>query len=183
MHLVGVLLYHWAYEKREDGCHSPAAVLGEQKGAVYPEFVLNRILFATRYTRHLNRFGDLRVQGWKLYGERSLPSEPVTVWVYDGSITVAYQTVTLSKYRVELQEGRKQIKQISNPSLLSSTWPLMSGACTGRHPHISEGAEGAASQTSFNCRCLILSQSLWRLVKQAARNESVPSSLIWQKLD
>jgi putative transposase len=108
---------HWAHEKREDGCHSPAAVLGEQKGKVYPESVLNRILFATRYTRHLNRFGYLRVQGWKLYGERSLPGEPVTVWVYDGSITVEYQTVALSKYSVELQEDRKQIKQVSHPSL------------------------------------------------------------------
>ena len=48
---------HYAHEKREDGCHSPAAVLGEQKGAVYPESVLNRILFATRYTRHLTDLG------------------------------------------------------------------------------------------------------------------------------
>jgi putative transposase len=92
---------HWAHEKRDDGNHSPAAVLGEQKGTVYPESVLNRILFATRYTRHLNRFGYLRVQGWKLYGERVLPGEPVTIWVYDGSITVEYQTVTLSKYDSE----------------------------------------------------------------------------------
>ena len=56
---------HWAHEKREDDCHSPAAVMGWHKGTMYPESVLNRILFATRYTRHLNRFGYLRVQGWK----------------------------------------------------------------------------------------------------------------------
>src|SRR5260370_19551174 len=84
---------------------------------MYPESVLNRILFATRYTRHLNRFGYLRVQGWKLYGERGLSGSPVTVWVYDGSITVEYQTVTLSQYSVDLQEDRKQIKQVSNPRL------------------------------------------------------------------
>jgi putative transposase len=108
---------HYAHEKRDDGCHSPAAVLGEQKGAVYPESVLNRILFATRYTRHLNRFGYLRVQGWRLYGERGLPGEPVTVWVYDGSITVEYQTVTLSKYRMEPTPDRKQIKEVSHPRL------------------------------------------------------------------
>ena len=39
--------------------------MGWHKGTVYPESVLNRILFATRYTRYLNRFGYLRVQGWK----------------------------------------------------------------------------------------------------------------------
>lgn len=87
------------------------------KGPCIPNPFLNRILFATRYTRHLNRFGYLRVQGWKLYGERGLSGSPVTVWVYDGSITVEYQTVTLSQYSVDLQEDRKQIKQVSNPRL------------------------------------------------------------------
>ena len=53
---------HWAHGKREDGCHSPAAVLGEQKGTVYPESVRNRILFATRFTRQLARHGFLRFQ-------------------------------------------------------------------------------------------------------------------------
>src|SRR6266700_1223611 len=67
---------------------SPAQVLDWHKGTMYPESVLNRILFATRYTRHLNRFGYLRVQGWKLYGERGLSGENVSVWVYDVSITV-----------------------------------------------------------------------------------------------
>jgi putative transposase len=108
---------HWAHEKREDGCHSPAAVLGAQKGTMYLESVLNRILFATRYTRHLNRFGYLRVQGWKLYGERALGGSPVTVWVYDGKVTVEYQTVTLSKYDIESTADRKQITQVNNPSL------------------------------------------------------------------
>ncbi len=65
--------------------------MGWHKGTVYPESVLNRILFATRYTHHLNRFGYLRVQGWKLYGERGLSGSPVKVWVYDGSLTVEYQ--------------------------------------------------------------------------------------------
>ncbi len=46
---------HWAHESREDGCHSPAEVLGGQTGTMYPPSVLDRILFATRYTRHLAR--------------------------------------------------------------------------------------------------------------------------------
>jgi len=91
--------------------------MGWHKGTVYPESVLNRILFATRYTRYLNRFGYLRVQGWKLYGERGLSGSPVTVWVYDGSLTVEYQTVTLSQYSIEPAEDRKQIKQVSHPRL------------------------------------------------------------------
>ena len=68
-------------EKREDGCHSPAQVLSWHKGTVYPESVLNRILFATRYTRHLDRHGYIRFQDWKLYGERGLAYQPVNVWI------------------------------------------------------------------------------------------------------
>ena len=81
---------HFMYEKREDECHSRAHVLGEQKGTVYPDSVLNRILFATHYTRHLNRFGYLRVQGWKLTDEAAFSGSAVIMWVYDGSITAEY---------------------------------------------------------------------------------------------
>ena len=34
---------HWAHESREDGCHSPAEVLGGQTGTMYPPSVLVRL--------------------------------------------------------------------------------------------------------------------------------------------
>ncbi len=108
---------HWAHEKREDGCHSPAAVLGEQKGTVYPESVLNRILFATRFTRQLDRHGFLRFQNWKFYGERGLAHSPVTVWVYEGTLKVEYQAITLSKYSVEQQDDHKHLQTVGHPHL------------------------------------------------------------------
>ncbi|MFL5705629.1 MAG: helix-turn-helix domain-containing protein [Ktedonobacteraceae bacterium] len=69
---------HWAHEKRKDGCHSPAEVIGSHKGTMYPESVLSRILLATRYTRYLDKNGFLRFQNWKFYGERGLAKAPVT---------------------------------------------------------------------------------------------------------
>jgi putative transposase len=108
---------HWAHEKREDGCHSPAQVLGSHTGAMYPAEFLDRILFATRYTRHLDKHGFLRFQNWKLYGERGLPYVPVTVWVYEGSLKVEYQAVTLSTYRVDLQDDHKHLRAVSHPRL------------------------------------------------------------------
>ena len=96
MHDYNVQL-HWAFEQREDGKHSPAAVLGDQKGTVYPESVLSRILFATRYVRRLDKFGFLRYQDWKFYGERGLASAKVTVWIYEGSLRVEKEAVTLSQ--------------------------------------------------------------------------------------
>jgi putative transposase len=111
---------HWAHEAREDGCHSPLAVLGEHKGTMYPPGVLDRILFATRYTRHLDRHGYLRFQNWKLYGERGLAKAPVTVWIYEGSLKVEHQAVMLAQYRVELQADRKQVQQVSSPRLVET---------------------------------------------------------------
>src|SRR5713101_3140666 len=83
--------------------HSPVEVLGGQTGTLYPPAVLDRILFATRYTRHLDRHGYIRFQNWKLYGERGLAQAPVTVWVYDGFLKIEHQAVTLAQYGVELQ--------------------------------------------------------------------------------
>jgi putative transposase len=108
---------HWAHESREDGRHSPAQVLAWHKGTVYPTEFLDRILFATRFTRHLDKNGFLRFQNWKLYGERGLAKAPVTVWIYEGSLKIEHQAVTLSKYSVELQEDHKHLKTVSHPRL------------------------------------------------------------------
>ena len=108
---------HWAHEKREDGCHSPAEVIGWHKGTMYPEAVLDRILFATRYTRYLDKHGFLRFSNWKFYGERGLAHQPVAVWVYEGTLKIEYQATTLSKYTVELQEDRRHVREVSNPRL------------------------------------------------------------------
>ncbi len=105
---------HWAHEKREDGCHSPTAVLGEQKGTVYPESVLSRILFATRYVRRLDKHGFLRFQDWKFYGERGLAKAKVTVWIYEGSLRVEKEAVTLSQYEIKLQDDRKHVQAVSD---------------------------------------------------------------------
>lgn len=105
---------HWAHEKREDGCHSPAAVLGGQKGRVYPESVLSRILFATRYVRRLDKHGFLRFADWKFYGERDLAKTKVTVWIYEGTLKVEKEAVTLSEYKVSMHNDHKQVQAVNS---------------------------------------------------------------------
>ena len=109
-------------ESREDGCHSPAEVIGWYKGTLVPEETLNRLLFATRYTRYLDRYGYIRFQDWRLYGERGLAHQPVNVWVYEGTLKLEHQAVTLSKYRVELHEDRRHIKAVSNPRVAETVF-------------------------------------------------------------
>jgi hypothetical protein len=84
---------------------------------MYPETVLDRILFATRYTRYLDKHGFLRFSNWKLYGERSLAHQPVSIWVYEGTLKIEHQAITLSKYTVELQEDHRHLRQVSHPHL------------------------------------------------------------------
>ena len=188
--------HHFAHEKREDGCHSPAHVLGQQKGTVYPESVLNRILFATRYTRHINRFGYVRVQGWKLYGEAGLSGSPVTVWVYDGSITVEYQAVTLSKYHIELEEDRKQIKQVGNPHLAKTPfrspqltlldvgpdeWRLYWRAPSYQPRRRQSRVEGVVQLPLFDQQTVVLAVGAEK--DRVAKPAQPHLSLIWEKCD
>lgn len=108
---------HWAHEKREDGSHSPAQVLGSHKGTLYPQKVLDRILFATCYTRSLDKHGFLRFQNWKLYAEEGLAHQAVTIWIYEDLLRIEYKAVILSEYRVELQEDHTSLQQVSHPHL------------------------------------------------------------------
>ncbi len=101
---------------------SPAEVSGWHKGTMYPESVLDRILFATRYTRYLDKHGFLRFSNWKLYGERGLAHQPVSVWVYEGTLKIEHQAVTLSKYTVELHEDNKHVREVSNPRLADTSF-------------------------------------------------------------
>lgn len=39
------------------------------------------------------------------------------MWVYEGTLKLEHQAVTLSKYRVELLEDRRHIKAVSNPRI------------------------------------------------------------------
>jgi hypothetical protein len=45
---------------------------------------------------------------------------PVTVWVYDGSLKVEHQAVTVSQYQVSLQKDHKRLREVSNPRLVET---------------------------------------------------------------
>lgn len=63
---------HMAHEKREDGCHSPAAVLGWIKGMQPEPELIYRVFAALCETRTLTKAGYARFRNFLLYGEREL---------------------------------------------------------------------------------------------------------------
>ncbi len=64
--------HHFAHRARQDGRHSPEAVLRGVLGRTYPEEVLSRVLYATQFTRHLDRHGYVRFKKWRFFGEDGL---------------------------------------------------------------------------------------------------------------
>ena len=73
--------HHFAHRERKVWRHSPEAVLRGVLGRTYPEEVLSRVLYATQFTRHLDRHGYVKFKHWQLFGEHGLAGAEVSVWV------------------------------------------------------------------------------------------------------
>jgi hypothetical protein len=112
--------HHYAHRERQDGRHSPREVLRGMLGRTIPEEVLSRALYATQFTRQINRHGYVRFKHWKFFGENGLPAgEEVSVWVYENTLKVEYQATTLSLYSVRL-DSDQQIAEVKNPRRLET---------------------------------------------------------------
>jgi putative transposase len=106
--------HHQAHQKRQDGRHSPQDVLRGVLGRTYPEEVLSRVLYATQFTRQLDRHGYARFKNWRFFGEDGLAGEEVSVWMYEGTLKIEYQTTTLSEYNLRFSPNHQQIQRVSN---------------------------------------------------------------------
>ena len=83
-------------------------------GRTYPEEVLSRILYATQFTRHLDKHGYIKFKNWRFFGEDGLAESEVCVWVYEGTLKIEYQATALSLYSVRLSPDQ-QITEVTNP--------------------------------------------------------------------
>ena len=116
---------HWAHEKREDGRHSPDAVLGFYTALLrHREEDLRRAFFSTRFSRTLDALGYLRLMRWRIYGEEALPRWEVAVWLQPGNLTVEYGGETLSSYDVELAAGTGKPRAVGGARLFETSYVL-----------------------------------------------------------
>jgi hypothetical protein len=76
--------------------------------------VLNRVFYATQFTRSLDQSGYVRFRRWRFYGERGLAHKEVAVWVYQGTLQVEYQAVDLSRYGIVLKEDHQRIREVKH---------------------------------------------------------------------
>ncbi len=82
--------------------------------------MLSRVLYATQFTRHLDRHGYVRFRSWRFFGEDGLAGEEVSVWVYEHTLKIEYQTTALSLYSLTFQPDHKQIAEVKNPRCIET---------------------------------------------------------------
>lgn len=99
--------HHYAHRERQDGRHSPSAVLRGVLGRTYPEEVLSRVLYATQFTRTLDAHGYVRFKNWRFFGEDGLAGSQVSVWMYEGTLKIEYQATALSEYALQMSPDRE----------------------------------------------------------------------------
>jgi len=109
--------HHLAHEHREDGCHSPAAVLGWVKGMQPEPERIYRAFSAVGELRTMTKAGYVRFRDYLLYGERNLAGEKALVNVFQDLLTVEYQEQHLSRYSVEWQPDERSLARVGNPWL------------------------------------------------------------------
>lgn len=108
---------HLAHDKREDGCHSPAAVLGWVKGLQPEPDLVYRVFSALCETRVLTKAGYARFRNFFLYGEQGLAGKKTLVNLFQDSLTLEYGDIPLSRYSVEWQPDDKHFLRVGNPRL------------------------------------------------------------------
>ncbi len=89
-------------------------------GRTIPEEVLSRALYATQFTRQIDKYGYIKFKHWKFFGENGLAGEEVSVWVYEDTLKVEHQATTLSLYSVRLSPDQKDITEVKNARRLET---------------------------------------------------------------
>jgi len=93
---------HMAHEKREDGCHSPATVLGWVKGMQPEPELVYRVFSAICETRTLTKAGYVRFRNYLLYGEQGLAGKKTLINIFQDLLTLEYGEERLSGYSYQL---------------------------------------------------------------------------------
>lgn len=114
---------HLAHEQRDDGCHSPAAVLGWIKGMQPEPELVHRAFSAICETRRLNKAGYAKFRNFLLYGERGLAGKQAMVNIFQDLLTLEHEQEKLSRYSVEWQPDERHLARVGNPRFYQHSYP------------------------------------------------------------
>jgi transposase InsO family protein len=108
---------HWAHRQRDDGYRTPVDVLGWLRGRRVEPKQLRELFGRTGFLRTVNRYGFVSVQRFYLYAEDGLSRQRVSIWIYEGELSIAYQQTLLARYRCAYDPKHRQLQDVREPTL------------------------------------------------------------------
>jgi len=111
---------HWAHRQRDDGYRTPVEVLGWLRGRRVEPKRLRELFGRTGFLRTVNRYGFVSVQRFYLYAENGLSRQRVSIWIYEGELSIEYQRTLLARYRCAYDPKRRQLHDVHEPTLYAT---------------------------------------------------------------
>ncbi len=108
---------HWAHRNRTDGYQTPVEVLAWLKGRPVALPRLRQLFGRTQFIRTVNRYGFISVQRFYIYAEVGLSRQRVSIWIYEGELSIDYQKALLARYRCEYDPKQRQLHDVNEPTL------------------------------------------------------------------
>ena len=113
---------HWAHRTRADGQRTPVEVLGWLQGRVVEPQRLRELFGRTEFLRTVNRYGFVSVQRFYLYAENGLSRQRVSIWIYEGQLSIEYHKTLLARYRCNYDPKHGQLHEVSEPTLYTTAF-------------------------------------------------------------
>lgn len=113
---------HWAHRTRADGHRTPVEVLGWLRGRVVEPQRLRELFGRTEFLRTVNRYGFVSVQRFYLYAENGLARQRVSIWIYEGQLSIEYHQTLLARYRCTYDPKQGQLRAVSAPTLYATAF-------------------------------------------------------------
>ena len=113
---------HWAHRTRADGHRTPVEVLGWLRGRVVEPQRLRELFGRTEFLRTVNHYGFVSVQRFYLYAENGLARQRVSIWIYEGQLSIEYHKTLLARYRCHYDPKQGQLQEVSAPTLYATAF-------------------------------------------------------------
>ena len=113
---------HWAHRTRADGHRTPVEVLGWRRGRGVEPQRLRELFGRTEFLRTVNHYGFVSVQRFYLYAENGLARQRVSIWIYEGHLSIEYHKTLLARYRCHYDPKQGQLQEVSAPTLYATAF-------------------------------------------------------------
>src|SRR5215468_4606505 len=106
---------HWAHRTRADGQRTPVEVLGWLRGRIVEPQRLRELFGRTEWRRTVNHYGFVSVQRFYLYAEHGLARQRVSIWIYEGQLSIEYHKTLVARYRCLYDRKHRQLHDVNEP--------------------------------------------------------------------